>query len=151
MCHAIKFTLLYCIFIIISHTPLFTSDQSVFSFAPRCAISSRRGSARFCLKKQRKSCQTSGKRLSVIWTLSHDPQTSKSRPPLVIKRSINFYSKIVELEEELRVVGNNLKSLEVSEEKVNDLFYARCTTQSERNTYQFRGILSYLCPVSILT
>lgn len=27
-------------------------------------------------------------------------------------------SKIVELEEELRVVGNNLKSLEVSEEKV---------------------------------
>lgn len=29
------------------------------------------------------------------------------------------YSKIVELEEELRVVGNNLKSLEVSEEKVS--------------------------------
>ncbi len=28
-----------------------------------------------------------------------------------------FLSKIVELEEELRVVGNNLKSLEVSEEK----------------------------------
>jgi tropomyosin-1 len=28
-----------------------------------------------------------------------------------------FYSKIVELEEELRVVGNNLKSLELSEEK----------------------------------
>lgn len=27
------------------------------------------------------------------------------------------FSKIVELEEELRVVGNNLKSLEVSEEK----------------------------------
>lgn len=34
-------------------------------------------------------------------------------------------SKIVELEEELRVVGNNLKSLEVSEEKVRLLFYAR--------------------------
>ena len=33
-------------------------------------------------------------------------------------------SKIVELEEELRVVGNNLKSLEVSEEKVS-LFYAQ--------------------------
>lgn len=31
---------------------------------------------------------------------------------------LNFHSKIVELEEELRVVGNNLKSLEVSEEKV---------------------------------
>ena len=30
-------------------------------------------------------------------------------------------SKIVELEEELRVVGNNLKSLEVSEEKVGVL------------------------------
>ena len=28
-----------------------------------------------------------------------------------------MYSKIVELEEELRVVGNNLKSLELSEEK----------------------------------
>ena len=35
-------------------------------------------------------------------------------------------TKIMELEEELRVVGNNLKSLEVSEEKanqVNRLFY----------------------------
>ena len=31
-------------------------------------------------------------------------------------------SKIVELEEELRVVGNNLKSLEVSEEKVRTDF-----------------------------
>ena len=30
-------------------------------------------------------------------------------------------SKIVELEEELRVVGNNLKSLEVSEEKVKQI------------------------------
>jgi tropomyosin-1 len=28
-------------------------------------------------------------------------------------------TKIIELEEELRVVGNNLKSLEVSEEKAN--------------------------------
>lgn len=39
-----------------------------------------------------------------------------------IRSHMNFvlkiYSKIVELEEELRVVGNNLKSLEVSEEKV---------------------------------
>ena len=32
-------------------------------------------------------------------------------------------SKIVELEEELRVVGNNLKSLEVSEEKVISLLF----------------------------
>lgn len=32
-------------------------------------------------------------------------------------------SKIVELEEELRVVGNNLKSLEVSEEKVWPFLY----------------------------
>lgn len=30
-----------------------------------------------------------------------------------------YFRKIVELEEELRVVGNNLKSLEVSEEKVS--------------------------------
>lgn len=33
----------------------------------------------------------------------------------------DVHSKIVELEEELRVVGNNLKSLEVSEEKVCQL------------------------------
>lgn len=32
---------------------------------------------------------------------------------------IYLCSKIVELEEELRIVGNNLKSLEVSEEKVS--------------------------------
>lgn len=40
---------------------------------------------------------------------------------LCIYSIISFYSlsKIVELEEELRVVGNNLKSLEVSEEKVS--------------------------------
>src|SRR5690625_4519799 len=31
------------------------------------------------------------------------------------------FSKIVELEEELRVVGNHLKSLEVSEEKVRSI------------------------------
>ncbi len=39
-------------------------------------------------------------------------------------------SKIVELEEELRVVGNNLKSLEVSEEKVSHLvqFFKRSDT-----------------------
>jgi hypothetical protein len=44
-----------------------------------------------------------------------------------LNRLIDLCSKIVELEEELRVVGNNLKSLEVSEEKVNHsgLFYAR--------------------------
>ena len=36
-------------------------------------------------------------------------------------------SKIVELEEELRVVGNNLKSLEVSEEKVNRPSCSCCT------------------------
>jgi hypothetical protein len=37
---------------------------------------------------------------------------------LIRQISLSFHSKIVELEEELRVVGNNLKSLEVSEEKV---------------------------------
>ncbi|MDK0841581.1 tropomyosin, partial [Clostridium perfringens] len=35
------------------------------------------------------------------------------------ERAESGESKIVELEEELRVVGNNLKSLEVSEEKAN--------------------------------
>lgn len=39
-----------------------------------------------------------------------------------------FYSKIVELEEELRVVGNNLKSLEVSEEKVCFIVYLLIST-----------------------
>lgn len=38
---------------------------------------------------------------------------------ILITRVILLYRKIVELEEELRVVGNNLKSLEVSEEKVH--------------------------------
>ncbi|KAI5722955.1 hypothetical protein M8J76_016116 [Diaphorina citri] len=35
------------------------------------------------------------------------------------ERAEHSDAKIVELEEELRVVGNNLKSLEVSEEKAN--------------------------------
>lgn len=35
----------------------------------------------------------------------------------LINLNVYVFSKIVELEEELRVVGNNLKSLEVSEEK----------------------------------
>ena len=39
-------------------------------------------------------------------------------------------SKIVELEEELRVVGNNLKSLEVSEEKVTYLLKTICWTDN---------------------
>jgi len=47
---------------------------------------------------------------------------------------IDLCSKIVELEEELRVVGNNLKSLEVSEEKVNHSFILRALygAQSDR-------------------
>jgi hypothetical protein len=40
---------------------------------------------------------------------------------LCLTYCILFYRKIVELEEELRVVGNNLKSLEVSEEKVRSV------------------------------
>ena len=35
-----------------------------------------------------------------------------------LKLNLNFKSKIVELEEELRIVGNNMKSLEASEEEV---------------------------------
>lgn len=41
----------------------------------------------------------------------------------LIPHSLLSFSKIVELEEELRVVGNNLKSLEVSEEKVYSPFF----------------------------
>ena len=49
------------------------------------------------------------------------------RSRLLICIFASIYSKIVELEEELRVVGNNLKSLEVSEEKVSivELFSSR--------------------------
>jgi len=36
-----------------------------------------------------------------------------------LKREPRLETKIIELEEELRVVGSNLKSLEVSEEKAN--------------------------------
>jgi hypothetical protein len=31
---------------------------------------------------------------------------------------MSFFSKVTELEEELKVVGNNMKSLEVSEQEV---------------------------------
>lgn len=44
-------------------------------------------------------------------------------------------SKIVELEEELRIVGNNLKSLEVSEEKAlqrEDTYEEQIRTVSSR-------------------
>lgn len=37
-----------------------------------------------------------------------------------------IYRKILELEEELKVVGNNLKSLEVSEEKVSPNLNLNC-------------------------
>lgn len=55
--------------------------------------------------------------------------TLESRPYLLISqltsssKFIYFCRKIVELEEELRVVGNNLKSLEVSEEKVRTILF----------------------------
>lgn len=49
----------------------------------------------------------------------------------------SLFSKIVELEEELRVVGNNLKSLEVSEEKVCPLvFHPLLTLQSFQRPLQ---------------
>lgn len=62
-----------------------------------------------------------------------------------------FNSKIVELEEELRVVGNNLKSLEVSEEKVYfiEIFVLRIigllrfyTISSTDNSYSYSKICS---------
>ena len=45
-------------------------------------------------------------------------------------------SKIVELEEELRVVGNNLKSLEVSEEKVS-FFVIKKGNEKQKKTLLF--------------
>ena len=61
-------------------------------------------------------------------------------------------SKIVELEEELRVVGNNLKSLEVSEEKVRifyfDIFWSEISysphyfTNSENQNPNFPEVLN---------
>ena len=46
-------------------------------------------------------------------------------------------SKIVELEEELRVVGNNLKSLEVSEEKVSFFNKKKGNEKQKKNTLLF--------------
>ena len=52
-------------------------------------------------------------------------------------------SKIVELEEELRVVGNNLKSLEVSEEKVRIFYFFFL------NKYGVRHIISRISNTEI--
>lgn len=49
------------------------------------------------------------------------------------------FSKIVELEEELRIVGNNMKSLEVSEQEVMVQLVAGVTRS--KNTYSWFGIL----------
>ena len=46
-------------------------------------------------------------------------------------------SKIVELEEELRVVGNNLKSLEVSEEKVSFFYHFFFIFQRRKKNIHF--------------
>jgi hypothetical protein len=55
----------------------------------------------------------------------------------------SYFSKIVELEEELRVVGNNLKSLEVSEEKVKTSKHCVMTHKSlsdERKRKEIKNI-----------
>ena len=49
-------------------------------------------------------------------------------------------SKIVELEEELRVVGNNLKSLEVSEEKVSTLTLYMVNNVEEADDLSMAGV-----------
>ena len=54
-----------------------------------------------------------------------------------------IFRKIVELEEELRVVGNNLKSLEVSEEKVSPLDSSRPLFHHPA-TGRFRGVVEYI-------
>lgn len=54
----------------------------------------------------------------------------------------------MELEEELRVVGNNLKSLEVSEEKVRimcwwiiRLIFRSCNVVHSKGHVAFRGVI----------
>lgn len=65
-----------------------------------------------------------GVAFSSFWLIIYSTFSEHSRTTSIIFLCFFFlfYSKIVELEEELRVVGNNLKSLEVSEEKVFNLF-----------------------------
>ena len=64
-------------------------------------------------------------------------------------------SKIVELEEELRVVGNNLKSLEVSEEKVRLYFCSFFNKKKRRRwftmflIFQFSPTFRFLSNFSI--
>ena len=64
-------------------------------------------------------------------------------------------SKIVELEEELRVVGNNLKSLEVSEEKVRLYFCSFFNKKKRRRSFtmflifQFSPTFRFLSNFSI--
>lgn len=58
-----------------------------------------------------------------------------------------LFSKIVELEEELRVVGNNLKSLEVSEEKAlqrEDSYEEQIRTLGNRLKEVFKIIFFFL-------
>lgn len=62
-------------------------------------------------------------------------------PTLNFYLDLTNYSKIVELEEELRVVGNNLKSLEVSEEKVRFRFNLHT---SSLNTYKLHHLSCYI-------
>lgn len=65
---------------------------------------------------------------------------------MYIISNVNFseiHSKIVELEEELRVVGNNLKSLEVSEEKVCKMFPTYFSTIIHNNMTDSKDSLKY--------
>lgn len=47
---------------------------------------------------------------------------------------IYFSRKILELEEELKVVGNNMKSLEISEQEVGGVIYNATQTQSDHHS-----------------
>lgn len=55
----------------------------------------------------------------------------------------HLFSKIVELEEELRVVGNNLKSLEVSEEKVLLSFF-HLPKKNSKNLNFFSNFIKFI-------
>lgn len=74
-------------------------------------------------------------KLSTCIELTHPPNSSHYLNAFsnISKKLFSLRSKIVELEEELRVVGNNLKSLEVSEEKVRTQYYHFKRKKHEKN------------------
>jgi len=66
---------------------------------------------------------------------------------MTISSNIVVCSKIVELEEELKVVGNNMKSLELSEQEVksafDDFYLPVCVTSTDHQHWSSFGRLCF--------